>query len=363
MNRQFRLWTMLLTLALAAVLTACQPAAEDTGGPAPAGGETAEEEPAAEEAEPGTLVIYSGRSESLVAPIIEQFAAETGIDVQVRYGGTAELAATLLEEGENSPADLFYAQDPGGLGAIAEAGLLSRLPDDLLQQVPERFRAENGEWIGLSGRARVVVYNSNNVDPADLPNTIEGFTAPEWQGRIGWAPTNGSFQAMVTGMRTVWGEARTRDWLAGIQANDAQIYSGNTPIVEAVGAGEIDAGFVNHYYLFRFLSEQGESFAARNYFIPSGGPESLIMVSGAGILDSSPNRDNALIFLNYMLSTAGQQYFTNETFEYPVVAGVETPDLLTPLSELDSQAIDIDLSGLADLPGTAALLGELGLLQ
>lgn len=316
-----------------------------------------------ESSEAGSLVIYSGRSESLVDPIIQQFSEETGIEVEVRYGSTAEMAATIFEEGANSPADVFYGQDPGGLGALANEGLFAPLPAELLELVPERFRGPDGNWVGISGRARVVVYNTENVDPTELPETIEGFTDPKWDGRIGWAPTNGSFQAMVTAMRSSWGEERTRAWLEGIMANNPVAYGGNTPVVEAVGAGEVDVGFVNHYYLFRFLAEQGEEFTARNYFLPGGGPGSLIMVSGAGILASSDNQANAQRFIEYMLSVEGQQYFTSETYEYPVVDGVEISELLTPLAELDAVAIEIDPAAMADLEGTAALLGELGLLE
>lgn len=314
-------------------------------------------------ADPGSLVIYSGRSDSLVDPIIQQFAEVTGIDVEVRYGSTAEMAATILEEGENSPADVFYAQDPGGVGALAEAGLLTPLPAALLDKVPARFRDPNGNWIGISGRARVVVYNTDNVDPAALPETIEGFTDPQWSGRIGWAPTNGSFQAMVTAMRSTWGEEQTRAWLEGIMANNPVAYPNNTAAVEAVGAGEVDVALVNHYYLFRFLAEQGESFPARNYFLPGGGPGSLIMVSGAGILASSENQENAQKFIEFMLSVPGQQYFASQTFEYPVVEGVAINGMLTPLAELDAMAIEIDPAAMADLEGTAALLGDLGLLE
>lgn len=316
------------------------------------------------EGEAGSLVVYSGRGESLVDPLIQEFAAETGIDVQVRYGGTAEVAATLLEEGENSPADIFYAQDPGGLGAVQEAGLLTELPQELLDQVPERFQSPEGNWIGISGRARVVVYNTEAItDPeSQLPDDLWGFTEPEWQGRLGWAPTNGSFQAMVTGMRAIWGEERTAEWLQGIQDNDPIVYENNTAIVAATGAGEVDAGFVNHYYLFRFIAEEGESFGARNYFLPGGGPGSLIMVSGAGILETASNRDNAERFLEYLLSPEGQQYFASETYEYPLIDGVETSPLLPPLQELDQQAVDIELAQMSDLQGTVTLLSDLGIL-
>lgn len=306
------------------------------------------------------LIIYSGRSESLVAPVIQQFEDKTGIDVDVRYGSTAELAATLLEEGQNSPADIFYAQDPGGLGVIADAGMLAPLPDAILNRVDGRFRAEDGDWVGISGRARVVVYNTENIDPAELPDDIWAFTDPQWKGRIGWPPTNASFQTMVTAMRKIWGEDKTREWLRGIQANDPIAYEKNTPTVAAVAAGEVDVGFVNHYYLYRFLAEEGEGFTARNYFLPGGGPGSLVMVSGAGRLATGENEENALAFLTYLLSPQAQQYFADETFEYPLIEGVTTPDELTPLSQLN--AADIDLADLADLQGTARMLSELGIL-
>jgi iron(III) transport system substrate-binding protein len=316
--------------------------------------------PAATPPPTGTLVVYSGRSESLVAPIIEQFAAATGINVQVRYGSTPEMAATLLEEGANSPADVFFAQDPGGLGAVAEAGLLAPLPANVLELVPASVRSPDGEWAGVSGRARVVVYNTQRLTPADLPDDIWDFTDPAWRGRLGWAPTNGSFQAMVTAMRSVWGEERTLAWLRGLQANAPVAYEGNTQIVSAVAAGEVDAGFTNHYYLYRYLAEQGESFPARNYFLPSGGPGSLLMVSGAGRLASGRNEANAVRFIEFLLSPQAQQYFASQTYEYPLVPGVALPDGLTPLEELNS--LDISLEALADLRGTSVLLSEAGVL-
>jgi iron(III) transport system substrate-binding protein len=312
----------------------------------------------------GRLIIYSGRSESLVQPIIDQFSEETGIDVEVRYGKTAEMAGVLLEEGEKSPADLFYAQDPGGLGAVQGAGLLVPLPQNILDKVPARFTAEDDTWAGISGRARTVVYNTNVItDPAtQLPDDLWGFTEPEWNGRIGWAPSNGSFQAMVTALRAVWGEEKTREWLQGIQANNPKVYPKNTPIVEAAANGEIDVGFVNHYYLYRFLSEQGDAFAARNYFLPGGGPGSLIMVSGAGILKGADNPENAQKFIEFLLSQEGQQYFADETFEYPVIEGVASS--VTPsLADLDKLAVDISLTDLADLAGTQDLLIELGIIE
>lgn len=311
-------------------------------------------------ADGGSLVVYSGRSESLVGPIIAQFKEVTGINVEVRYGSTAEMAATLLEEGANSPADLFFAQDPGGLGAVAKEGLFASLPESTLAKVPAEFRSPNGLWVGISARARIVVYNTDALKPEDLPTDIADFTDPKWKGKIGWAPTNGSFQAMLTAMRVVWGEEKAKAWLEGIKANEPKVFDGNAPIVEAVGAGEIEVGFVNHYYLYRFLKEQGEGFKARNHFLTGGGPGSLVMVAGAGRLANGKNEANAIKFIDFMLSTVAQQYFAGQTYEYPLVEAVNTQGGLTPLADLNR--LKIDMVDLDDLAGTTKLLQETGVL-
>lgn len=305
-----------------------------------------------------TLVIYSGRSENLVGPIIEQFEAASGIDVEVRYGSTSEIAATLLEEGDRTPADLFFAQDPGGLGAVID--MLSPLPQETLDKVPAQFRDPQSRWVGVSGRARTLVYNTNSLSESDLPEDIFGLTDPQWSGRVGWAPTNASFQTMVTAMRSLWGEERAREWLQGMAANNPVAYENNAAIVAAVGAGEVDAGLVNHYYLYRFLAEEGESFPARNYYFPSGGPESLVMAAGAGILATTDNQAEAQNFLNFMLSPVAQQYFATKTYEYPLVEGVVTHRDLVPFESLNMA--QVDLANLADLQGTIALLSSEGIL-
>ena len=302
------------------------------------------------------LVVYSGRSESLVEPIIQQFRDATGMEVNVKYASTGELAATLLEEGSKSPADLFFAQDPGGLGTVEE--LLDDLPTDILELTPAWARSPDSRWVGISGRARVVVYNTASLTEADLPDSIWDFTDPKWKGRIGWPPTNASFQAMVTGMRVLWGEARTEEWLRGIMANDPKVFPKNTPTVQAAADGEIDVGFVNHYYLHRFLAEEGEGFAARNYYTRAADPGSVVLAAGAGVLKTADNREGAESFLKFLLSVPGQQYFASQTFEYPLVDGVKADRLLPPLADITKP--DIDLADLSDLSGTQALLRKVG---
>ena len=305
-----------------------------------------------------SLTIYSGRSETLVGPLIQQFQEDTGVDVSVKYAGTPQLAATLLEEGTNTPADLFFAQDPGGLSAVE--GMLRTLPESTLSLVPEWASSPNGRWIGLSGRARTVAYNTERLAPEDLPDDLTGFADPKWKGRIGWALTNASFQTMVTAMRAVWGEEQTLQWLRNIQGNEPKVYPKNTPIVAATAAGEIDVGFVNHYYLHRFLAEEGESFKARNYHPRAGGPDAIIMVAGAGILTESDNPGNARRFIDYLLSDSAQQYFAAETYEYPLTGSIPASGGVIPLSEINNP--DLSSQDLSDLAGSQKLIRQAGLV-
>lgn len=307
-----------------------------------------------------TLTVYSGRTQSLVQPLLERYNEASGVRLRVRYGGTPELAATILEEGSNSAADVFFAQDAGSLGALDDEGMLVKLPDDILAMVPPAFRSPDGTWVGVSGRARVVAYNTDVVTPEDLPRSILEYTDPQWRGRIGWAPTNASFQAFVTGLRQLVGEDAARDWLLGIKANDPVEYPNNTTLVQGVANGEVDVGFTNHYYLYRFLEEQGEGFKARNFFFTGGDPGGLINVAGVGVLATSKNQEAAFDFVRYLLSESSQQYFAEETFEYPLVPGVAVSADLPPLESLEPP--EIDLSDLDDLRGTIELLQETGVL-
>jgi iron(III) transport system substrate-binding protein len=309
-----------------------------------------------------TLTVYSGRSEELVQPLIDQFEEETGIDVAVRYADSAELAATILQEGDNSPADVFFAQDPASLGTVALEDLFVPLPQSLLSQVPAEFSDENGLWVGTSGRSRTVVYDTTKLDPADLPATEDGFVDPEWKGRVAIAPTNGSFLAFVAAKILLDGEAATLEWLEGMKTNEAPTYPKNSVIVAAVDDGEVDTGLVNHYYLYRLISEEGaDNVVAANYFLPGGGAGSLVMPAGAGILATAANPDKAQEFLTYLLSPAAQEYFATETFEYPIVSGVPASPGLPPLSSLNPPAIN--LSELATVLDRATdLVAEAGLL-
>ena len=240
------------------------------------------------------------------------------------------------------------------------SGRSETLVGPLLDRVPAAYRSRDGLWVGVSGRARVVAYNTGNVDPADLPDSILDFTGEEWNGRIGWAPTNGSFQAFVTGLRRLEGEDGARAWLEGIKANDPVDYPNNLTALEAVANGEVDVAFINHYYLFQLREERGEDVGARNYYIGGGDAGALVNVAGLGILDTAGQTQDADRFIDYMLSAGAQEYFSEETNEYPLIEGVAANPELPPLSEL--AAPDIDLGDLADLEGTLTLLRDTGVL-
>ena len=301
------------------------------------------------------LLVYSGRSEALIAPLVDEFEKETGIDVEVRYAGSAELAAQLLEEGENSPADVFLAQDAGALGAAGKAGLLTSLPDEIYSLVPAGYSAADRSWVGVSGRARVLVYDPTEV--TELPKSIFDLEDSSWQGRIGIAPTNASFQAFVTAMRVLDGDERTLTWLEAMKAN-AVIYEKNGAILEAVESGQVAAGLINHYYWYAKAKEVGEGeMNSRLAQFEASDAGNLVNVAGVGVLNST---EEALDFVRFLLSETGQQYFAEETREYPLVGGVSPADELTPLSEIQAPAID--LSDLDTLAETLELIRAAGLI-
>ena len=309
------------------------------------------------------LTVYSGRNESLIGPILAQFTADTGIETEVLYGGTSAVANQILTEGANSPADVFIAQDGGALGALAAADMLHKLPDATIARVANAaFVSTDGVWTGLSGRARVFVYEPESLAEhgLELPNSILDLTGEEWSGLVGWAPTNASFVANVTAMRVLLGEEETAGWLADMIANGVQAYPKNTPIVQATIDGEVVGGLVNHYYLFRFLAEDPDITATLHFF-PGGDLGSLINVAGAAILKSTDQPFDALALVDYLLSDTAQEYFAQTTYEYPLVATVDPSVDLPALADIETP--EIDLSDLADLQGTLTMIEESGALD
>lgn len=308
------------------------------------------------------LTVYSGRNEALIGPLLDRFERASGIELEVRYADTAELAATLREEGDRSPADVFFAQDGGALGAITKAGLFADLPPRTLDEVEPSYRSPVGQWVGTSGRVRVIAYDKRELQPADLPDSVFDLADERWKGKIGWAPTNGSFQAFVTAMRKVHGDARTERWLTAVKDNGAQAYDNNLLVRDAIAAGEVQVGLINHYYVMEALREEEhpEDYPVALHFPPNGDVGALINVAGVGILRSSEHKAEARRLVTFLLSREAQTYFREETAEYPIAAGVR------PLAELPALASieqpDVDLSDIDDLQGTLELLEKTGVL-
>ncbi|EFQ83979.1 ABC transporter, solute-binding protein [Aeromicrobium marinum DSM 15272] len=304
------------------------------------------------------LVVYVGRDEELVSPLIEQFTEETGIQVEARYAGTTEHAATLIDEGDRTPADVFLSQDAGALGALADEGLLRELPADITGAVLPEFTSTDGSWVGITGRARVIAYDGEELSADEVPGTVATFAEPEWSGRVGFPPGNASFQAFVTAYRVAEGDDAARAWLEGMESNDLQEYENNVATLTAVDDGALDIGLINHYYWFRAADEVGaENMRAQLKFADPGDPGALVNVTGAGVLSDDPD---ALAFVEYLISETGQAYFVENTFEYPLVPGVAAPEGLPPLQDLEGP--DIDLSDLADLAATVTMIEGAGLL-
>jgi iron(III) transport system substrate-binding protein len=349
-----RVWVLVIALGLFGCSKGEAPASpaveEESAGKA----ETSEEAPE----EPQTLVIYSGRSQLLIEPLIEAFEKKTGIETEVRYDkSTQVLANRIATEGAETEADVFFAQDSGYLGALGKKGLLKPLAKALLGTVPDNYRDAAGNWVGISGRARVLVYDPKKLAPEDLPKYLHDLTDPKWKGKMGWAPGNASFQAHVSALRHTWGEDKTKVWLEGIKANETKIYPKNSPQVKAVSNGEIEIGWVNHYYLHK-LKASDPKLQASNHSFAKGDAGNLMMVSGIGVTAASQNEKAATRFIEFLLSVDSQKYLTTKVFEYPANQKVAPNDDLPQIGEA---MIRVDQEHLADLGPTLNLLKELKL--
>lgn len=305
------------------------------------------------------LTIYSGRTSDLIKPLLDQFSEETGTKIDVRYGDSADLALLIEEEGDRSEVDVFISQSPGAVGFLDEQDLLRELDQSVLDLVDEDFRAGDGQWVGLSGRVRVLVYNTELVEESQLPESVLDVTSEEFAGRVAVAPNNGSFQDFVTAMRLELGDDVATEWLEGMAANDAPTYSNNTAIVEAVTRGEVPMGLVNHYYLERALDDDPD-LPAENHFFAEGDIGSLLITTATAIIEGSEQAEEARSLVEFLLSEEAQQYFSQETFEYPLARDVAQAESVPPLSSINTTTIDLDGLG-GGLARTAELIQDSGL--
>jgi len=308
----------------------------------------------------GSLTLYSGRSEELIGPLLDRFTDETGITLDVRYGDTAELAAQLLEEGERTPAEVFFAQDAGALGTVAAAGGAVPLPASVTDLVPSAYVGPDRQWVAVSGRARAFVWSPAVLGDQPLPQSVLELVEPQWADRVAIAPTNASFQAFVTALRLTLGEQAAEEWLRGLVANRVQLYEKNSQIVEAADRGEVGLGLINHYYMAQVSAGLGRPLTAELGFFAPGDAGSLVNVAGVLQTPTGGQDPDALTFISWLLAAEAQEFFVTETNEYPVITGVGQPTGVPPLETL--QGPDVALGDLVDLPGTIELLGRVGLL-
>ena len=305
------------------------------------------------------LVVYSGRTSNLVNPLLEQFSEDTGTPIDVRYDDSANLALLIDEEGDRTPADVFISQSPGAVGFLDEGGHLAELPEDLVAMVPDGDAAADRGWVGLSGRVRTLVYNTELVDPADLPESVLDLTAPEFAGQVALAPTNGSFQDFVTVLRTELGDEEAATWLEDMAAGDAPTFTNNTAIVEAVGRGEVPMGLVNHYYAF-VARDEDPDLPVENHFFSEGDYGSTLLVTAASVLAQSDQDEDAEALVEYLLAADAQEYFAAETFEYPLASGASPEPELPPLDEVAPTRVDLGELG-GGLAATTEMIDASGL--
>ena len=313
-----------------------------------------------EDSDSQTLTIYAGRDEELVEPLIEQFSEETGIQTEVRYGSTTDMSALLLEEGDKSPADVFLSQDAGALGALSTAGLLATLPESVTSLVPAEFTSRDDTWVGVTGRARVIAYDGEALSADQVPDSVFDLTQPEWSGKVVFAPGNASFQAFVTALRVLEGEAAAEEWVAGMAANNPILVEKNGQALDLVNAGQAELALINHYYWYERESELGADGMRAQLKFLVGDPGGIVNVTGVGILANSADNSSALRFVEYMVSESAQLYFVANTFEYPLIAGVDAPAGLPALEELANA--NLNLADLKSLSETQALLAKYGLI-
>jgi len=314
-----------------------------------------------DQAEEQSIVVYAGRSKSLVDATFEKFREETGIQVEVRYASTSELAIALAEEGEATRADIFWAQDAGALGSVSAAGMLELLPEDVQAAVPDHFRSQSGDWIAVSGRARTLAYSPEHTKGETLPSSVFDLTSPQYKDRVGWAPLNASFHSFVSAMRTLHGDEITREWLVDMKSNGAKSFSNNSSIVRGIADGEVDVGLPNHYYLLRFKNEDAD-FPVEQTFFSQGDAGNLLNIAGVGILRTSESKGAALSFVRFLLSTEMQSFFVETTFEYPVTDSAAGPTGMTSAESLESLRPSIDLNALRDLDATMRMLRDANIL-
>lgn len=307
-----------------------------------------------------TLTVYSAQHESLVRTMLEGFTDETGIELEFRDANDSELANQIVQEGEASPADVFLTENSPAIDVVDAAGLLAPLEQATLDQVGEQFRPSSGDWVGFAARATTLIHNPAEIPEAELPASLLDLADPAWEGRVAIAAGGADFQAIVSAVLALEGEEATRQWLAGL-ARNAEIYASNTAIMKAVDEGEVPVGITYHYYWFRDQEQDGlvGDDAALHWF-RNQDPGAFVSVSGAGVLASSDQQEDAQRLVAWMTGRQAQERLADSSaLEYAVGVGVDSAPVLPPLAELQAPEVD---PGSLDAPKVTELMQEAGLL-
>jgi len=354
MKHLFR--TLAVAATLAAVLTACT---TDNG--ADRCGTNTPSDHATSGSGADVLTVYS-RDRDLAEPLFTQFEKQTGITIRARWGDPIDLAETIIADGDKSPADVYYGPLSDALGALSAAGRLTRLSDQQLNRVPAQYRSPDGTWVGTSGRAHAVFFNTDKVRADQLPDSILGFADPAWRGRISWDPTSRSLRDVVTELRQLEGEDATRTWLQGIQANAPAAIQGAGPIIDVVAAGRIaDVGFGSHSYLYSMQADGKARNVAAKFYRGRQQPGGLLNIAGVGIVTGARKQSEARAFVDFLLSPPAQQYIATDTYEIPVVKNVTLPAGIPTADEL--MVPGLDEKQFERLPDADRLLTEVGAIK
>ncbi|WP_040339787.1 iron ABC transporter substrate-binding protein [Candidatus Blastococcus massiliensis] len=307
-----------------------------------------------------TLTVYSAQHESLVRTMLEGFTDETGIELEFRDANDSELANQIVQEGEASPADVFLTENSPSIDVVDKAGLLAPLDEATLEQVGEQYRPSSGNWVGFAARSTALIYNPDEIAEGDLPASMLDLADPAWEGKVAIAAGGADFQAIVSAVLAIEGEEATRAWLEGLERN-AEIYASNTAIMKAVDEGEVPVGITYHYYWFRDQAQDGLiGDDARLHYFGNQDPGAFLSVSGAGVLASSDQPEEAQRLVEYLTARAAQERLADSSaLEYAVGNGVASAEALPPLDGLDAPVVD---PGSLDAARVTELMQDVGLL-
>lgn len=306
------------------------------------------------------IVVYNAQHESLTNAWVEGFTKETGIKVTVRHGGDSDFSNQIVAEGAASPADVFLTENSPAMVLVESSGLFAPVDADTLAQIPKEYQPASGKWVGIAARSTVFAYNKTKLTAEQLPKSLLELADPSWKGRWAASPSGADFQAIVSALLQLKGETATADWLKAMKENFTA-YKGNSTVMKAVNAGEVDGGVIYHYYYYGDQAKTGEN--SKNvglHYFKNQDPGAFVSVSGGGVLASSKHPKQAQAFLKWVTGKGGQDVLkTGNSFEYAVGKGAQSNPALVPLADLQAPKVDattLNSRKVTDLMTAAGLL-------